>query len=50
MFMQRVTAKMILAATLSVCLLGMFLTCMTVCDEHIARLLDEGFRHVEELL
>ena len=35
MFMQRVTAKMILAATLSVCLLGMFLTCMTVCAKRM---------------
>ncbi len=33
--MQRVTSKMILATTLSVCLLGMFLTCMAVCAKRM---------------
>lgn len=33
MFTQRVTLKNLLATTLSVCLLGMFLSCMTVCAE-----------------
>jgi hypothetical protein len=35
MFSQRVTLKKLLAATLSVCLLGMFLGCVTVCAEHL---------------
>jgi hypothetical protein len=35
MFTQRVTLKKLLAATLSVCLLGMFLSCVTVCAEHV---------------
>lgn len=35
MFSQRVTLKKLLAATLSVCLLGMFLGCVTVCAEHM---------------
>ncbi|HEY6403658.1 MAG TPA: hypothetical protein VI479_19705 [Blastocatellia bacterium] len=35
MFMQRATLKEILATTLSVCLLGMFLSCMTVCAERL---------------
>jgi hypothetical protein len=33
MFTQRVTFKKTLATTLSVCLLGIFLSCMTVCAE-----------------
>ena len=35
MFTQRVTLKKFLATTLSVCLLGMFLSCMTVCAERL---------------
>src|SRR5262245_43103306 len=35
MFSQRVTLKKLLAPTLSVCLLGMFLGCVTVCAEHL---------------
>ena len=35
MFMRRVTLKKILATTLSVCLLGIFLSCMTVCAERL---------------
>jgi hypothetical protein len=35
MFSQRVTLKKLLAATLSVCLLGMFLGCVTVCAKHL---------------
>jgi len=35
MFTQRVTLKKFLAATLSVCLLGMILGCVTVCAEHL---------------
>ncbi len=35
MFMQRVKLKKTLAAILSVCLLGMFLSCVTVCAERL---------------
>ncbi len=35
MFYQRVTLKKLLVATLSVCLLGMFLGCVAVCAEHL---------------
>jgi hypothetical protein len=35
MFSQRVTLKKLLAAMLPVCLLGMFLGCVTVCAEHL---------------
>jgi hypothetical protein len=34
MFSRRLTLKKLLAATLSMCLLGMFLGCVTVCAEH----------------
>ena len=35
MFMRRVTLKKLLGVILSVCLLGMFLSCVTVCAEHV---------------
>jgi hypothetical protein len=35
MFIRRFTLKKLLGATLSVCLLGMFLGCMAVCAERI---------------
>jgi hypothetical protein len=35
MLMPRVTLKKLLAATLSVCLLGMLLGCVAICAEHV---------------
>jgi hypothetical protein len=35
MFTQRVTLMKLLATTLSICLLGMFLGCVTVCAERL---------------
>ena len=35
MFSRRVTLKKLLASTLSVCLLGMFVVCVTVCAERL---------------
>jgi hypothetical protein len=35
MFLQRITLKKLLAATLSVCLLGLFLSCVTICAERL---------------
>jgi len=48
MFMRRGTLKKVLASTLSVCLLGLFLDCVTVCAEHLEDSIAAGANSLSE--